>query len=147
MILNLLKILHTGCSKKEATTLIPSRSIWNFKRKWLSYMHFGLIVANQNNKLNSGHYTVWKWYIQEVLHIDEGSDITSFSTQHPEFQEWVTFLQGIWPDIDKLKWIFKINKINKINQEKGFITLSTLKLLYTWCSAKEVMSLLLSWNT
>ena len=42
---------------------------------------------------------------------------------------FLTFLQGTWADVDKLKWIFKISKINKINQETRFMILSTLKLL------------------
>ena len=48
-------------------------------------MCFGWIVANQNNKLESGHYTFWKSYIQEVLYIFEGRDITAFFAGHPKF--------------------------------------------------------------
>ena len=67
-----------------------------------------------------------------------------FFRRAPIIQGQVTFLQGIWSDVKKLQSILKINKINKINQEAGFMVLSTLKLLYTGCSTKGVMSLLLS---
>ena len=44
-------------------------------------------MANQN-KLESGHYTFCKCcYIEEVLHVEKGSDITVFFAEPPEFQE------------------------------------------------------------
>ena len=76
-ILYLLKILHTGCSLKEAIK----------RKEKLSYMCFRTIMANQN-KLESGHYTFCKCcYIEEVLHVEKGSDITVFFAEPPEFQE------------------------------------------------------------
>ena len=47
----------------------------------------------------------------------------------------------------KLKSIIIFDKTNKNNQEIGFMILSTLKLLYTGCFTKGVMSLLLSWSS
>ena len=44
--------------------LLLSRSIDYFKKKWLLHMQFGLIVANQNQKLKRGHYTFWKCSLQ-----------------------------------------------------------------------------------
>ena len=49
----------------------------------------------------------------------------------------IFILLGIWANTDKLKWIFKINNINKINQEIGSIILTTLKLLQKGVPQKE----------
>ena len=140
MILYLLKILHTGCSTKEAITLLPSQSTWNFKRKWFSYIHFRWIAANQNNELESGHYAFWKCYIQEVLHIDEGSDINAFLPEHSEHSEHSECIQGAWrtkqchcfccgaPRVFKINEFYKWDMVNqwqiKINKLKlGHLTL------------------------
>ena len=46
----ILKMLYTGYYTKEVITLLPSRSTWNFKKKWLLHMYFGLIMTKQNKK-------------------------------------------------------------------------------------------------
>ena len=120
----------------------------NSNKKWIVYMHFVWIKANLTNELESVHYAFWKCYIQEVLDIEEGSDTTAFLTEHIMWQLWISdIFNENWADLDKLKGIFKINMINKINQETGFLTLSTLKLLHIGSSTEWVMFVLLSWST
>ena len=46
----ILKMLYTGCSTNEAISLLSSWITQNFESKWLLHIHFGLIVANQNEK-------------------------------------------------------------------------------------------------
>ena len=64
LILCSLKILCTVYTAKEATSLFLSGISKSFLKRWLLYMHFEWIVATQNKKLNSGHYTFGKCYIQ-----------------------------------------------------------------------------------
>ena len=55
------KLLHTGCSTKEAITLLPST--WNFKKKLLLQIHFGWSVANENKAIR-----IKTLYILEILY-------------------------------------------------------------------------------
>ena len=48
--LYILKMLYTGCSTKEATSLLLSRNTQNIKKNWFLLMQFRLIVANQIKK-------------------------------------------------------------------------------------------------
>ena len=129
----ILKMLYTGCSMKETILQLLSRSTYYFNNNGLIVqiglivaIQFGLIVANQNKKLKQGHYTFWKCSIL---------DATWFVKQH-KFQYQITF-----------KMHFGLVVANQDQKLKSRHYLYILKTLYTGCSMKEALSLLLSRST
>ena len=63
-------------------------------------MQIGLIVANQNKKLESGHFTFWKCYIQGA---PRKKQCTAPSVEHLKFPENMTFAEVFWVKLDKKK--------------------------------------------
>ena len=57
-------------------------------------------MGNQNIKLESGHYTFWKCYIQVVIIVL----ITPSFSEHPRFQEKMTFAEAFLVNRGKSKF-------------------------------------------
>ena len=62
-ILSILKLLCTGCSTKDAISLLPSWSTRNFENKCLFYAHFGSMLTNQKKTTR-----IRTLYILKLLH-------------------------------------------------------------------------------
>ena len=98
-------------------------------------MHFGLVVANQNQKTKTKTLSI---YFENAIHrvLNERSNITDTFAEHLEFPEKKTFYTFT------LVQAFQ-NKINKTRIR----SLQIFKLLFTRFSTKDAISLLLSEST
>ena len=129
----ILNLLTTGCSRNEAVSLLLSRSTKNFKKNWLLHMHFGLTVANSNGK-----YRIRTLYFLKLL-------CTGCSRKNP-----IKLLPSrcTWNFLNK--WLLYVNfgwTVANRDQKTKIRRIYILKMLYTWCSTKEAVSLLLSRST
>ena len=99
-ILSILKLLCTGCSTKDAISLVISWSTWNFRIKSLLYTDFGSMLPNQIKKLEQDT-THFKIATYRVLH--ERSSKTASFAEHLNRQEKSTFADALWITCSKLK--------------------------------------------
>ena len=62
----ILKLLHTGCSTKEAIKLLPLRSPKSSRKVDFCRCTLDYLQQTKIKKLDSGHYTFWNCYIQRA---------------------------------------------------------------------------------
>ena len=133
-----LKCYIQGASWKML--LLLSRSIHYFEKKWLLHMQFGLIVANQNQKLKRGHYTFWKCSLQDAPRKKQYHCFFRGAPKISRINNFYTYTLGT------IRYYSKSKKI-KIKKKIKNRTLFIFKILYTGCSKKEAILLLLSRST
>ena len=131
--LYILKLLHTGCSTKEAIRLLPFQSTWNFKKSRLLQMHLGLIVVNWNQKTRIRTLSILKLLYTGCSTKDAISLLPSWSTRN--FENKCLFYAHFGSMLTNQKKTTRIR------------TLYILKLLHTGCSSKGAIRLLPSRTT
>ena len=89
--LHILERLYTKCSMKEVIWVLISKATKISKKVTFTHAFWVNSGRSKWEKLKSGHYTSWKWYIEGTIRKKQ-----YHCNLHLEFQNKVTFTHGFF---------------------------------------------------